>query len=89
MCFGGILDKEIFRKIKKKNLEKKYIQIKIVGAFTAIVVLVFLGIRIALNNKIELAKENIEEGEIKELGILFQVEMLLFMAKIMLLMQKM
>ena len=63
------MDKENFRKIKKKNLEKKYIQIKIVGAFTAIVVLVFLGTRIALNNKIELAKENIEEGEIKELGM--------------------
>ncbi|HAT4149846.1 TPA: polysaccharide deacetylase family protein, partial [Clostridium perfringens] len=63
------MDKETFRKIKKKNLEKKYIQIKIVGVFTAIVVLVFLGTRIALNNKIELAKENIEEGEIKELGM--------------------
>ena len=62
------MSKETLSKRKKKNLEKKYIRRRIGVVLIAIVALVFLGTRIALNHKVEVAKGNTgDEGENKEL----------------------
>ena len=62
------MSKETFSKRKSKTLKRKYIRRRIGVVLLAIVALVFLGTRIALNGKVEVAKGNTgNESENKEL----------------------